>query len=371
MTSNLPQKNFPVVLLLNAPSSANALMRGLTAPAYQGMMDFSNGLKAKPFGGTSRRCKYDSASNLLRRYMHGPGVDQPLVWYESAVTTNKTWLYSDHQGSITATANSAGTSTVTLSYGPYGEPNATTGVRFRYTGQQLIGPLNLYYYKARLYSPAIDRFLQTDPIGYQDNLNQYAYVGNNPFNRNDPSGLKAADMQMLGGKLGGELTSFPVISANYSSTRSYESARADINSVLGIVGVGSVTNISRVAAATGEVSALLESYRGPGGGHHVPAKSAFTGAENYGANIALAIPNAELASLGVSHSAVTGAQMTGYQAFAKTGETLTWGAMSAIEANALVRGGMAESMANTSVNQAIQASKDAGVSGPTRIPRGR
>ncbi|MDP3391904.1 MAG: RHS repeat-associated core domain-containing protein, partial [Methylococcaceae bacterium] len=122
-------------------------------------------------------------------YVHGPGVDQPLVWYEGAVTTNKTWLYSDHQGSIVATANSAGTSTATLSYGPYGEPNATTGVRFRYTGQQLLGPLNLYYYKARFYSPAIGRFLQTDPIGYQDGLNWYAYVGNNPFNRNDPSGL--------------------------------------------------------------------------------------------------------------------------------------------------------------------------------------
>ncbi|MDO9164301.1 MAG: RHS repeat-associated core domain-containing protein, partial [Methylococcaceae bacterium] len=122
-----------------------------------------------------------------RRYVHGPGVDEPLVWYEGAVTTAKTWLYSDHQGSIVATANSAGTSTATLSYGPYGEPNATTGVRFRYTGQQLLGPLNLYYYKARMYSPAIGRFLQTDPIGYQDGLNWYAYVGNNPFNRRDPS----------------------------------------------------------------------------------------------------------------------------------------------------------------------------------------
>ena len=67
----------------------------------------------------------------------------------------------------------------------------------------------------------------------------------------------------------------------------------------------------------------LQPYGGPGGGHHVPAKSAFAGAPGHNSNTALAIPNAELARLGVSHSAVTGAQMTGYRAFARTGAPLT------------------------------------------------
>ena len=93
---------------------------------------------------------------MLRRYVHGDGEDDPLVWFEGLGVSSPRFLYADHQGSITAVTDASGNVTKINTYDEYGIPNpgndVTTAGRFQYTGQAWIPELGMCHYKARIYS---------------------------------------------------------------------------------------------------------------------------------------------------------------------------------------------------------------------------
>ena len=61
-----------------------------------------------------------NGTQLLRRYVHGPGIDEPLVWYEGAGTSDRRWLHADERGSIVGAFDSSGGGIGYVAYDEYG-----------------------------------------------------------------------------------------------------------------------------------------------------------------------------------------------------------------------------------------------------------
>jgi len=131
--------------------------------------------------------EYDDAGDLACRYIRGNRLDEVFI---KVAGSTKTYLHHDRLGSVIALSDDSGALLQACSYSPFGQTASLAGTAFGFTGQRFDSEVGLYNYKARVYAPAIGRFLQPDPIGFDGgDLNLYSYVQNDSSNLTDPSGL--------------------------------------------------------------------------------------------------------------------------------------------------------------------------------------
>ena len=120
---------------------------------------------------------------------------------ETLIEANITYFHYDNLGSTRLMTDREGKITFDQDYLPFGgdlpkvgqvEVQNDSNEGHKYTGQQEVVSIGLYYYGARYYDPEIGRFITED--SYRGELNNpqsqnlYIYVMNNPLRYVDPSG---------------------------------------------------------------------------------------------------------------------------------------------------------------------------------------
>jgi RHS repeat-associated protein len=123
------------------------------------------------------------------RYLYGPG-GMPIAQQDP--DGRVLHLHADQLGSVRAATNAADGATVTTrTFDPWGTVQATgetTATPFGCAGEYTDVETGLVYLRARYYDPSTGNFLTRDPIE-TITREPYGYVGGDPLNATDPSGL--------------------------------------------------------------------------------------------------------------------------------------------------------------------------------------
>jgi RHS repeat-associated protein len=122
-------------------------------------------------------------------YLYGPSAT-PLAQIDTT-SGAVDYLHHDINGTTRVLTDDTGTVEATASYDPYGSPTThtgTAGTAFGYAGEYTDPDTGLVYLRARYYDPQTAQFLTRDPLE-ATTQQPYQYVGGDPLDARDPSGL--------------------------------------------------------------------------------------------------------------------------------------------------------------------------------------
>lgn len=170
---------------------------------------------------------------------------------------NKSLYYlTDHLGSVRVTVNERGDVAGWDDYYPFGlqMPGRTQNIGnehddVKFTGHELEqqGGLGLYYAQARMYDPAIGRFLSVDPMAASfPSWSSYVYAVNNPLIYIDPDGRAP---WLVGAVVGAAVEATSQVVTNMAQGQSFSDAVTNIDA--GKVGVATAAG-----AASGGLSVV-------------------------------------------------------------------------------------------------------------------
>ncbi len=129
----------------------------------------------------------------VRRYVYGPGLDEPLAYQDRAGERQSAWTYlhADRLGSVVAYSDEQGRRVDRALWAPYGELLvAPEAGRPRFYAGRWVDPIAAVVpMRARVYDPELGRFLTPDPAGLEGGLSAYAYSDGQPLAFTDPLGL--------------------------------------------------------------------------------------------------------------------------------------------------------------------------------------
>jgi RHS repeat-associated protein len=187
--------------------SSENLLKTVATPWYTGTLTYDPLMRLYDSGTSARTSLlYDGFDRIAEyaggtqraRFVHGPGVDEPLVEYTGPGLATRGFLHADERGTIIASSNDAGNVTAVGRYDEQGRIQSFAGNRFGFAGMPYETTSDLYYSRARMYNQRHPRFMQPDPIGYGDGMNMYNRTKGDPVNFVDPLGL--ADIEVCGGR---------------------------------------------------------------------------------------------------------------------------------------------------------------------------